>query len=217
MEGRARRGPIPADIRFGHRMRERRMLLGLSQTELGVALGVTFQQIQKYERGVNRVSAGTLQELAATLRVPLTYFFDGPPAENHQPTIVERQDVERQDESLRLQEISTSLIQQDDLNSLYRRVLDAAINLMSADMGSLQTFHPEQRELRLLAWKGFQPYSAAFWDRVHLESASTCGAALTARRRVMVADVEASDFMAGTADLGAYRQSGIRAVQSTPL
>src|SRR5258708_5534983 len=55
MEERGRRAPIPADIRFGHRMRERRMMQGMSQTELGAALGVTFQQIQKYERGVNRV------------------------------------------------------------------------------------------------------------------------------------------------------------------
>src|SRR5262245_7867702 len=217
MEGRVRRGPIPADIRFGHRMRERRMMLGMSQTELGGALGVTFQQIQKYERGINRVSAGTLQKLAATLTVPITYFFDGPPAENDQPTVVEGQDVGRSDEFLRLQEISTLLIQEGNLESLHKRVLDAAINLMSADLGSMQRFYPEQRELRLLAWKGFHPYSAAFWERVHLESATTCGAALSAGHRVMVPDVEASDFMAGTVDLHAYRQSGIRAVQSTPL
>jgi PAS domain S-box-containing protein len=212
MEGLGRRGPIPADTRFGHRMRERRMMLGMSQTELGAAIGVTFQQIQKYERGINRVSAGTLQKLAATLSVPITYFFDAPPAESDQSRIVERQDG-----SLRLQEISTLLIQEGNLESLYRRVLDAAINLMSADMGSLQRFYPEQRELRLLAWRGFHPDSAAFWERVHLESASTCGAALSVGHRVMVPDVDASDFMAGTGDLDAYRQSGIRAVQSTPL
>src|SRR6266446_6173653 len=138
MEGLGRRGPIPADTRFGHRMRARRMMLGMSQTELGAALGVTFQQIQKYERGINRVSAGTLQKLAATLSVPITYFFDAPPAESDQSRIVERQDG-----SLRLQEISTLLIQEGNLESLYRRVLDAAINLMSADMGSLQRFYPE--------------------------------------------------------------------------
>jgi PAS domain S-box-containing protein len=217
MEGRSKRGPIPADIRFGHRMRERRMMLGLSQTELGAALGVTFQQIQKYERGINRVSAGTLQMLAATLRVPIPYFFDGSPAESDQPTIAEGQDVEREDESLRLQEISTLLIQEGDLEALHKRVLDAAINLMSADMGSMQRFYPEQHELQLLAWKGFHPYSAAFWERVHLESASASGAALSIGHRIMVPDVEASDFMAGTIDLHAYRQSGIRAVQSTPL
>jgi hypothetical protein len=54
-------------------------------------------------------------------------------------------------ESLRLQQISTVLIQEGNLNSLYDRVLDAAIGVMSADMGSMQTFHPDQRELRLLA------------------------------------------------------------------
>src|SRR5215471_19984147 len=97
MEELRKRGPIPADTRFGHRMRERRMMLGMSQTELGAALGVTFQQIQKYERGTNRVSAGTLQKLATTLRVPIAYFFDGPAAENNQPSAVEEQ--ERQDES----------------------------------------------------------------------------------------------------------------------
>jgi transcriptional regulator with XRE-family HTH domain len=63
-------------------MRARRMMLGLSQSELGAALDVTFQQIQKYERGINRVSASTLEKLAVTLRVPITYFFDGHPCEN---------------------------------------------------------------------------------------------------------------------------------------
>jgi transcriptional regulator with XRE-family HTH domain len=79
-----KRGPTPADVRFGHKIRARRMMLGMSQTELGAALDVTFQQIQKYEGGVNRVSASVLEELAATLRVPITYFFDGQPAENGQ-------------------------------------------------------------------------------------------------------------------------------------
>src|SRR5262245_19502919 len=212
MDGRGKRGPIPADTRFGHRMRERRMMLGMSQTELGAALGVTFQQIQKYERGVNRVSAATLQKLAATLKVPITYFFGAPPAESHQSRTGEKQDG-----SLRLQEISTLLIQEGNLDSLYRRVLDAAINLMSADMGSLQRFYPEQRELRLLAWRGFHPDSAAFWQRVHPESASTCGAALSLEHRVMVPNVELSDFMAGTDDLDAYSRSGLRAVQSTAV
>jgi len=84
MKGRGKRGPTPADIRFGHKMRARRMMLGVSQAELGVALDVTFQQIQKYERGINRVSVSTLENLAAMLRVPITYFFDGHPAENGQ-------------------------------------------------------------------------------------------------------------------------------------
>src|SRR5262245_38494335 len=119
--------------------------------------------------------------------------------------------------SLQLQEISTLLIQEGNLDALYERVVEAAIGVMSSDMGSMQTFHPEQNELRLLAWRGFHPESAAFWERVHLDSACTCGVALSDGRRVMVPDTEACDFMAGTGDLDSYRRSSIRAVQSTPL
>jgi PAS domain S-box-containing protein len=130
---------------------------------------------------------------------------------------VESTKVAEPDDALRLQEISTLLIQEGDLDSLYVRVLDAAIGLMSADMGSMQRFCPERNELHLLAWKGFHPESAAFWEWVRLDSASTCGAALSAGHRVTVPDVEACSLMAGTADLDAYRRSDIRAVQSTPL
>jgi transcriptional regulator with XRE-family HTH domain len=84
MKGRSKRVPTPADIRFGHKMRERRKILRMSQTELGAALGVTFQQIQKYENGFSGVRASTLEKLARTLRVPITYFFDDHPFEEHQ-------------------------------------------------------------------------------------------------------------------------------------
>jgi transcriptional regulator with XRE-family HTH domain len=84
MNGRSKRGPAPADIRFGDRMRARRMMIGMSQTELGVALSVTFQQIQKYEKGINRVSPSGLEKLAATLGVPISYFFGGQPPEDRQ-------------------------------------------------------------------------------------------------------------------------------------
>jgi transcriptional regulator with XRE-family HTH domain len=72
--------PDPIDIHVGARLRMRRMLVGLSQEKLGVALGITFQQIQKYEKGANRVSASRLQELARILRVPPSFFFDGAPS-----------------------------------------------------------------------------------------------------------------------------------------
>jgi len=77
MKVRGKHGATAADVGFGQRVRVRRMMLGMSQTDLGAALGVTFQQVQKYERGINRVRAGTLVKLAATLRVPITYFFEG--------------------------------------------------------------------------------------------------------------------------------------------
>lgn len=65
------------DRHVGRRLRQRRMLLGLSQERLAVSLGLTFQQIQKYERGVNRIGAGRLFDLSRQLDVPIGYFFDG--------------------------------------------------------------------------------------------------------------------------------------------
>jgi transcriptional regulator with XRE-family HTH domain len=68
------------DIHVGARMRQRRTLLGMSQTKLGDAVGLTFQQVQKYENGSNRVSSSRLFEFAKVLDVPVTYFFDEMPA-----------------------------------------------------------------------------------------------------------------------------------------
>jgi len=122
------------------------------------------------------------------------------------------------DASLRLQEISTLLIQEGNLDALYERVLEAAIGLMSAGIGTLQKYDPEHGELLLLSAKGnFHPEAAAFWERVNRATATTCGMALSLGRRVIVSDVESSDFMAGTPDLDALRRSGIRSGQSTPL
>jgi len=65
----------PIDVQVGSRLRERRLLLGISQTELASAVGLAFQQLQKYERGANRISASRLFELATVLGVPVAYFF----------------------------------------------------------------------------------------------------------------------------------------------
>lgn len=66
----------PVDVHVGNRIRLRRTLLGLSQEKLGEALGLTFQQVQKYERGANRVGASRLYDLARVLDVPIGFFFD---------------------------------------------------------------------------------------------------------------------------------------------
>jgi transcriptional regulator with XRE-family HTH domain len=71
------RQPNPVDLHVGGRVRMRRKLLGVSQDQLAVALGLTFQQVQKYERGSNRVSASKLYQIAKTLQVPVSFFFDG--------------------------------------------------------------------------------------------------------------------------------------------
>ena len=68
--------PNPIDIHVGSRVRLRRNFLGLSQTKLGEAVGLTFQQIQKYERGVDRISVGRLVHMAQVLEVPITFFFE---------------------------------------------------------------------------------------------------------------------------------------------
>ncbi|MGY3505186.1 GAF domain-containing protein [Bradyrhizobium sp. USDA 4471] len=120
------------------------------------------------------------------------------------------------DELLRLQEISTLLIQERELDSLYSRILDAAVDLMASDMASIQEFEPNRNELHLLASKGFHPQSAVFWEWVRLDSGSSCAAALSEGRRIIVPDVEASEFIGGD-DADEYRRSGIRGVQSTPL
>lgn len=69
--------PHPVDRHVGRRVKLRRMALEISQDTLGKAMGVTFQQIQKYEKGVNRISASKIYELAGQLEVPIQYFFDG--------------------------------------------------------------------------------------------------------------------------------------------
>lgn len=72
----ARSTPHQIDIHVGNRLRARRLVLGLSQEKLGERLGITFQQIQKYEKGTNRVSASKLQAAAEVLGVPISYFFE---------------------------------------------------------------------------------------------------------------------------------------------
>jgi len=68
------------DVHVGARMRQRRTLLGMTQTSLAHAVGLTFQQVQKYERGSNRMGSSRLYEFAKALGVPVTYFFDGMPS-----------------------------------------------------------------------------------------------------------------------------------------
>lgn len=73
--------PDPIDVHVGSRVRLRRTLLGMSQEKLGMALGLTFQQIQKYERGANRIGSSRLYRLSRILDVPVSFFFDDLPSE----------------------------------------------------------------------------------------------------------------------------------------
>jgi transcriptional regulator with XRE-family HTH domain len=75
----AKKAPNPTDRHVGARVRMRRMMLSMSQEKLGDALGLTFQQVQKYEKGANRIGASRLQQIAHILQVPVSFFFEGAP------------------------------------------------------------------------------------------------------------------------------------------
>ncbi|HEY6257253.1 MAG TPA: helix-turn-helix transcriptional regulator [Xanthobacteraceae bacterium] len=76
----AKKAPNPIDKHVGSRVRMRRMMLSMSQEKLGGALGLTFQQVQKYEKGTNRIGASRLQQISNILQVPVAFFFEGAPA-----------------------------------------------------------------------------------------------------------------------------------------
>ncbi|MFW6080131.1 MAG: ATP-binding protein [Gemmatimonadota bacterium] len=116
-----------------------------------------------------------------------------------------------------VQRVSTELIPEQDPDALYRHIVEALVILMRSDAASMQMLDPERDELVLLCWRGFAPESARYWARVDATSSSTCGVALASGERVVVEDVEASRFLAGTPDLKEFRRSHLRAVQSTPL
>jgi len=75
----AKKAPNPVDKHVGSRVRMRRMMLSMSQEKLGDALGLTFQQVQKYEKGTNRIGASRLQQISNILQVPVSFFFEGAP------------------------------------------------------------------------------------------------------------------------------------------
>jgi transcriptional regulator with XRE-family HTH domain len=80
-----RKKPEPVDRQVGMKVRTRRLELELSQTALGQQLGVTFQQVQKYEKGTNRIGASRLQQIALILKVPVSFFFEGLETKNRTP------------------------------------------------------------------------------------------------------------------------------------
>jgi transcriptional regulator with XRE-family HTH domain len=81
----AKKAPNPIDKHVGSRVRMRRMMLGMSQEKLGNNLGLTFQQVQKYEKGTNRIGASRLQQISHILQVSVSFFFEGAPANTNTP------------------------------------------------------------------------------------------------------------------------------------
>ena len=119
-----------------------------------------------------------------------------------------------------LQRLSADLAKPHELTSFCETLMDAAVAIMRSDFASMQIYHPERGtsgELHLLGHRGFTPEAARAWEWVGADHATTCGIAFRTGTRCVVADVEACDWMAGSEDLAAYRETGIRSVQSTPL
>jgi len=80
-----KKAPNPTDKHVGSRVRMRRMMMSMSQEKLGDALHLTFQQVQKYEKGTNRIGASRLQQISQVLQVPVAFFFEGAPTLTGQP------------------------------------------------------------------------------------------------------------------------------------
>src|SRR5450759_1048052 len=78
----AKKIPNPIDTHVGSRIRMRRLILSMSQEKLGDAIGLTFQQVQKYEKGTNRMGSSRLQQIANVMQVPVTFFFEGAPGQS---------------------------------------------------------------------------------------------------------------------------------------
>ena len=119
-----------------------------------------------------------------------------------------------------LQSLSVELAHEVDVEALYEKILDVAKTIMRSDFASMQQYFPHlgaRGELKLLGFRGFSAEAAKFWTWVRADSSCTCGLALATRQRVIAADVEQAPYLAGTSDLASYRETGIRAVQSTPL
>ena len=122
--------------------------------------------------------------------------------------------------SRKIQELSLEMANEIDVEGLYHKLIDAAVSVMRSDYASMQQYFPHlgaKGELKLLGHHGFTPEAAKFWAWVRADSKCTCGVAINRRQRVIAADVENSDFMAGTTDQEQLLKAGIRAAQTTPL
>ncbi len=119
-------GPDPVDVHVGQRLRQRRTLLGMSQEKLAAAFGVSFQQVQKYERGANRISASRLHLLTKILDVPVGYFFEGLPSHLENREELENVEVDTPDRMTSRETL--------ELVRAYYRINDPAVRRRFVDL-----------------------------------------------------------------------------------
>ncbi len=126
------RRPNPVDIHVGGRVRLRRMILGMSQEKLGESLGLTFQQVQKYEKGVNRIGASRLYDLSKVLGVPVQFFYEDVQDTNNGPASAQVGFAERPAESYVVDFLSS----RDglELNKAFLKVTDPKVRKSIVDL-----------------------------------------------------------------------------------
>lgn len=122
--------PNPIDIHVGSRVRLKRTMMGMSQEKLGDRLGITFQQVQKYEKGTNRIGASRLQEISCILRAPVSFFFDGLSGHDSPSMMPGFSEGERQDFAIDF--LSTPEYMQ--LNKSFARIKDPKVRKKIIDL-----------------------------------------------------------------------------------
>ena len=124
--------PNPIDVRVGSRVKLRRTMAKMSQEKLGEALGVTFQQVQKYEKGTNRIGASRMQQISETLNVPISFFFEDAPGSE---STASGEGMEEADSATFVMDfLSTG--EGIELNSAFVRITNASIRRKIIEMVS---------------------------------------------------------------------------------
>lgn len=144
--------PNPIDRHVGSRVRMRRVMLGMSQEKLGEALGLTFQQVQKYEKGTNRIGASRLQQISRTLDVPPAFFFEGAPSFEAAADLEPRQMGVAEESKATYVADFLSTAEGLHLNMAFARIHDPKvrkriIDLVSSLAGEQQNGDPVQRDV----------------------------------------------------------------------
>ena len=122
--------PNPIDVHVGSRVRLQRTLVKMSQEKLGEALGVTFQQVQKYEKGTNRIGASRMQQIAETLGVSISFFFDGAPGSEDSTEGVGMREADTANYVTDFLSTSEGI----ELNSAFVRIPNAAVRRKIIDL-----------------------------------------------------------------------------------
>jgi len=149
--------PNPIDLHVGSRVRMRRILLGMSQEKLGEALALTFQQVQKYEKGTNRIGASRLQQIAKILNVPPGFFFDGAPAPDGEALEPTNAEFAEEDEGTSYIVDFLATAEGVRLNKAFARIHNPKIRKRIIDLVASLSDADEAESADIQAWRSRAP------------------------------------------------------------